>query len=118
MKTTRVQAIRTATAHRRLLTHWLPLSAAAAFALTLAATQAFAAGTAVLGEKQDSGLGELPHYSQWADKTGKDPMRASTAGEKLDNGLGDLPHYSKWVDKSGKNPMGPKAPDAQRISLR
>lgn len=118
MKTTRIQAIRTATAHRRLLTHWLPLSAAAAFALTLAATQAFAAGTAVQGEKQDSGLGELPHYSQWADKTGKDPMRASTAGEKLDNGLGDLPHYSKWVDKSGRNPMGPKAPDAQRISLR
>lgn len=118
MKTTRVQAVRSTTARERMLSHWLPLGAAAVFALTLAATQAFAAGTAVPGEKQDSGLGDLPHYSQWVDKTGKDPMRASTAGEKLDSGLGDLPHYSKWVDKSGKNPMGPKAPDAQRVSLR
>lgn len=118
MKTTRIQAIRSTTARQRLLTHWLPLGAAAVFALTLAATQAFAAGTVVQGEKQDSGLGDLPHYSKWLDKSGKDPMRASTEGEKLDNGLGNLPHYSKWVDKSGKNPMGPKAPDAQRVSLR
>jgi hypothetical protein len=31
-------------------------------------------GTAVLGESQDSGLGELPHYSRWVDKSGKDPL--------------------------------------------
>lgn len=47
---------------------------------TLAAALLFAAGTAaagandVAGKKLDSGLGELPHYSQWADKSGRDPL--------------------------------------------
>jgi hypothetical protein len=57
--------------------------------------------TQVAGEKLDSGLGNLPHYSQWADKTGK----IQVAGEKQDNGLGDLPHYSQWADPTGKNPL-------------
>jgi hypothetical protein len=29
---------------------------------------------AVPGEKIDSGLGDLPHYRHWADKTGRAPM--------------------------------------------
>ena len=28
----------------------------------------------VAGQKIDSGLGELPHYSLWADPSGKNPM--------------------------------------------
>ena len=32
----------------------------------------------VLGESLDDGLGELPHYAQWKDPTGRDPLgRAS-----------------------------------------
>jgi len=26
------------------------------------------------GQKIDSGLGDLPHYSQWVDKTGRSPL--------------------------------------------
>jgi hypothetical protein len=33
----------------------------------------------VPGEKVDSGLGDLPHYSQWADPTGKTPMQPRAA---------------------------------------
>ena len=92
--------------------------AAALFATmaVLASTPTLAAdassATAQLpGQKIDSGLGDLPHYSQWADPTGKDPLRRVAAvssakvhvvGEKVDSGLGDLPHYSQWADKSGR----------------
>ena len=42
---------------------------------------------AVLGEKQDSGLGELP-----ASYTASEfPAQVAIAGEKLDSGLGNLP---------------------------
>jgi hypothetical protein len=82
----------------------------------LASTPALAADASsamaqLPGQKIDSGLGDLPHYSQWADPTGKDPMRRVAAmpsakvhvvGEKVDSGLGDLPHYSQWADKSGR----------------
>lgn len=61
---------------------------------------------AVIGEKIDSGVGELPPYAQWDDKTGRQPMRHRVAGESLDDGLGELPHYSKWLDRSGRDPMG------------
>jgi len=61
---------------------------------------------ATAGQKIDSGLGDLPHYSQWVDKTGRDPMGTRVIGESLDNGVGELPHYSKWVDKTGRNPLG------------
>ena len=50
----------------------------------------------VTGEKLDSGLGELPHYNQWANHV---------TGQKVDSGLGDLPHYSQWADPTGKNPL-------------
>lgn len=92
----------------------LKITAATAMALgVLAATPALAADAAataghVAGQKIDSGLGDLPHYSQWADPTGKNPLRRSAVaapakaqvyGEKKDSGLGDLPHYSQWADK-------------------
>ena len=59
-----------------------------------------AAGIArVPGEKVDSGLGSLPHYSQWkADGRLAHLVVASVPGEKVDNGLGSLPHYSQWKD--------------------
>jgi hypothetical protein len=65
------------------------------------ATEALPAPVRVAGEKLDSGLGELPHYSKWGTKV---------AGEKLDSGLGELPHYSKWADPTGKNPLHAAAP--------
>ena len=60
----------------------------------------------VAGQKLDSGLGDLPHYSTWADPSGRNPMGSRVAGESLDDGLGELPHYSTWVDKTGRDPMG------------
>lgn len=84
-----------------------------ALALTLAAAALFltagptlaAPDTAVAGQKLDSGLGELPNYSQWTDPTGRHPMGERVLGESLDSGLGELPHYSKWLDRSGRDPM-------------
>ena len=60
---------------------------------------------AVIGEQLDSGLGELPPYASWDDKTGRMPVRHRVAGESLDDGLGELPHYSKWIDRTGRDPM-------------
>ena len=97
----------------------MSLKVAAAMAATLGvlastpalAGDALATSAQVPGQKIDSGLGELPHYSQWTDPTGKNPLRRTAsapatavqvAGEKKDSGLGDLPHYSQWVDKSGR----------------
>ncbi|HET9821105.1 MAG TPA: hypothetical protein VFQ16_04705 [Burkholderiaceae bacterium] len=73
-----------------------------------AACVATSAGTdgQVPGQKLDSGLGVLPHYSKWTDRTGRDPMGVRVAGESLDDGLGELPHYSKWVDPTGRDPLG------------
>ena len=51
----------------------------------------------VAGQKLDSGLGDVPHYSQWTDRTGRDPLPYRVVGESLDSGLGELPHYSKWT---------------------
>ncbi len=41
--------------------------------------------------KIDSGLGKLPHYSQW-----REPWLYVTPAEKVDSGLGALPHHSEW----------------------
>jgi len=60
----------------------------------------------VPGQKLDSGLGNLPHYSTWVDRSGRYPLGYHVAGESLDSGLGELPHYSKWVDPTGRDPMG------------
>jgi hypothetical protein len=54
-----------------------------------------AARHAVLGEKLDSGLGEMPVYRR-------------VVGEKVDSGLGELPHYRHWSDKTGKAPLQPQ----------
>jgi len=63
--------------------------------------------SAVVGEKIDSGLGSLPHYSRWADRSGRVVIRVTAVpGESLDDGLGELPHYRQWADRSGKRPMG------------
>ena len=74
-----------------------------------AASVAARAGNAVPGEKIDSGLGELPHYSQWARASGRSapaPTALAVPGESLDDGLAALPHYSRWKDRSGKDPLG------------
>jgi hypothetical protein len=82
----------------------------AATSTMLFQTQLASAGEAVAaaapaGQKLDSGLGELPHYRDWADPTGKAPVAAKVAGQKLDSGLGDLPHYRYWADPTGKAPV-------------
>ena len=46
------------------------------------------------GQKLDSGLGELPHYRFWADKSGRNVSANRFAGEKLDSGLGDIAPFS------------------------
>lgn len=77
----------------------LSLSLATLLACGLASTSVLAdsAGRVqnpVAGQKLDSGLGELPHYRFWADKSGKNPTATRVAGEKLDSGLGDIAPYS------------------------
>jgi hypothetical protein len=42
--------------------------------------------------KTDSGLGELPHASQWQGM----PWLYAMPAEKIDSGLGKLPHTSQW----------------------
>lgn len=86
--------------------HRLP--ALAAFAALLSASMSALPADAgrVSGEKLDSGLGDLPHYSQWVDKTGQRPLGHRVIGESLDSGLGELPHYRHWVDPTGKDPLG------------
>ncbi|MBL8289267.1 MAG: hypothetical protein JNL85_14905 [Rubrivivax sp.] len=74
-------------------------------ALGVAALAAALPAAALEGQKLDSGLGDLPHYSQWADKSGRGVV-TRVPGESLDSGLGALPHYSQWQDKSGRDPMG------------
>jgi hypothetical protein len=66
---------------------FVSLSAAAVVAalvfssVAAAAPEAPAAPARVSGEKIDSGLGDLPHYRQWADPTGKNQLKAATARE-------------------------------------
>ena len=75
----------------------------AGVATVFATAIALAAGpspTRIAGEKLDSGLGELPHYGEWANHA---HLRSMTAmvnrvpGEKLDSGLGELPPYREWA---------------------
>lgn len=63
-----------------------------------------AAHADVPGQKIDSGLGQLPHYRHWADRSGR--LTTVVLGESLDDGLGELPHYSQWKDPSGRDPLG------------
>jgi len=81
------------------------VAAAAALSSLVLPALAESPRAAVAGEKLDSGLGSLPHYSRWADPSGR-VVAAALPGESLDSGLGELPHYRLWIDRSGKNPMG------------
>jgi hypothetical protein len=78
-------------------THWsnalnkfTALSVAASLAVSfvslstaaVAAERAGAPANKVSGEKVDSGLGELPHYSKWADPTGKNPVPAKAQAKR------------------------------------
>ncbi len=64
---------------------------AACAATTLFAAPALAADkrapVQVAGEKLDSGLGDLPHYRDWADKSGKNVVR--TQAKKAQNAPAD-----------------------------
>ena len=77
------------------------VAAAAGFAAIVAsAATSSPAPTRVEGEKLDSGVGELPHYSEWADYPhlrGMTAMVNRVVGEKLDSGLGELPPYREWL---------------------
>ncbi len=80
---------------------------AAAFALLSVASVGGAETPAVgarpvSGEKQDSGLGTLPHYRDWAQHPQTRALvdlasPRQVPGEKQDSGLGELPHYRYWV---------------------
>jgi hypothetical protein len=75
----------------------LPLAnciAVSLLAFAFSATSAEQAANAVIGQKLDSGLGQLPHYSKWTDPSGKSPMQVHVLGEKLDSGLGELPRFA------------------------
>jgi hypothetical protein len=76
-----------------------------AAALILASSPVLAGAADVAGQKLDSGLGSLPHYSQWTDKSGRVATPHRVAGESIDDGLGGLPHYRYWTDKSGREPV-------------
>lgn len=59
----------------------------------------------VAGEKLDSGLGELPHYREWARNSATRKLTTTDVatrvpGEKLDSGLGELPHYREWAHRA------------------
>lgn len=83
------------------------LFAALAAAALVCTTGLAHADAFVAGQKIDSGLGALPHYSKWADASGRiAPAQVKVAGESLDSGLGELPHYSKWADPSGRTATG------------
>jgi hypothetical protein len=82
---------------------------------TTAVSLIAATAAATEGQKLDNGLGDLPPYSQWQDKSGRAPVGARVAGESLDNGLGELPHYAQWLDKTGREPMGR---GAQQVASR
>ena len=69
---------------------------------------------AVVGEKRDSGLGDLPHYRHWADRSAR--LSTSVPGESLDDGLAALPHYVAWTDKSGRHPLGQQSPQVLTAS--
>jgi hypothetical protein len=77
--------------------------------LTMSACASLDAGHARVAPaaKVDSGLGDLPHYRNWVDPTGRAPMGPMVTASvvpagKVDSGLGEMPHYRHWVDPSGR----------------
>jgi hypothetical protein len=57
-----------------------------------------AARALAAGQKLDSGLGDLPHYRFWADKSGRNVTAQRVVGEKVDSGLGDIVPFSLGKD--------------------
>ena len=88
----------------------------AAFLTSLALPAGAQSANAVVGEKLDSGLGSLPHYSKWTTPVGARVASVRVEGESLDNQLGELPHYRLWVDRSGKDPMGTQSGASFRLA--
>ncbi len=79
------------------------LPVAALVAVVFLSTAASASETTrakpqVQGQKLDSGLGDLPHYRFWADKSGRNVTAQRVVGEKVDSGLGDIVPYSLGKD--------------------
>lgn len=70
------------------------LVAAVFLANAAAASENTRAKPQVRGQKLDSGLGDLPHYRFWADKSGRNVTNQRVMGEKVDSGLGDIVPYS------------------------
>jgi hypothetical protein len=63
----------------------LAASIAASFvSINVVAAERASAPVQVAGEKVDSGLGDLPHYSKWADPTGKNPTQAKASAKRDD----------------------------------
>lgn len=63
----------------------LAASIAASFvSIKVLAAERAAAPVQVAGEKVDSGLGDLPHYSKWADPTGKNPTQGKASAKRDD----------------------------------
>ena len=63
----------------------LAASVAASFvSINVLAAERAPAPVQVAGEKVDSGLGDLPHYSKWADPTGKNPTQAKASAQRDD----------------------------------
>lgn len=98
------------------MTRRIPLILFAAVWTSLAMPASAQSANTVAGEKLDSGLGSLPHYSKWATPAGGKLAAARVEGESLDSQLGELPHYSQWVDRSGKDPLGTQTAAAMRYA--
>ncbi len=62
----------------------LAVSFASLSTVTVAAERGAAPANRVSGEKVDSGLGDLPHYSKWADPTGKNPVQGKAQAKADD----------------------------------
>lgn len=79
--------------HKMILAAVLAVAAAPAFAQTPAARTA-------VGEKVDSGLGNLPPFIEWHRHPQLRRLAgravAQAEGQKLDSGLGTLPPYAQW----------------------
>jgi maltooligosyltrehalose synthase len=100
------------------MTRCTPLIALAAVLMGTAVPAAAQTARAVAGEKLDSGLGSLAHYSQWSTPSAGKAASLRVEGESLDSLLGELPHYRLWVDRSGKDPMGHLAAVIRYTSAR
>ena len=62
----------------------LAVSFASLSTVAVAAERGAVPAHKVSGEKVDSGLGDLPHYSKWADPTGKNPMQGKSQAKADD----------------------------------